>query len=108
MSTLFDYQNESEQWAAYVRSVRDGLPNAKTYDFDRFARELLTYLQNTKVREPKVFLQQSGKEYPVMMATLDKYIGTDVSEFMTPEFLQKTWDLAQFYRRLRNVTLLRV
>ena len=108
MSTVFDYQNESEQWAAYVRKLRDGLPNARTYDFDRFTRELLTYLQNTKIKEPKVFLQQSGKEYPVMMATLESYIGTDITDFMTPELFQKTWELAQFYRRLRNVTFLRV
>lgn len=106
MSTVFDYQNESEQWTTYVRNVRDELPNAETYDFDRFARELLTYLQNTKIKDPKVFLQQSGKEYPVMVSTLESYIGADVSEFLTAEMLHKTWDLAQLYRRLRNVTRL--
>lgn len=100
MASDSDYANEYEQWASYVRITRDAVPYEKTYLYDKFTRELLNYLRTHKFREPAVFLQQSGKEYPVMVTTLETFSGGDITEFLTPEMLQKTYSLAQAWKRL--------
>jgi len=100
-----DYQNQFEAWASYVRTHRTDVPLQETYLYDTFARELYYYLQNTKLKQPDVFLQQTGKEYPVMLAELERHSGGDGSKFLTAEYLKQTYDLASAYRRLRRVPL---
>jgi hypothetical protein len=100
MASDSDYANEYEQWASYVRTTRNDVPNEKTYLYDKFARELLNYIRTHKFKEPNVFLQQSGKEYPAMVTVLETYSGGDITEFLTSEMLQKTYSLAQAWKRL--------
>lgn len=97
MATFLEAKNE---WDSFVRTTRNGIPDERTYLYDKCVRELLNYLRTHKFKEPKVFLQQSGKEYPVMLETLERYSGGDVSDLITQEMLHKTWDLAQMWRRL--------
>ena len=97
MATFLEAKNE---WDSYVRRTRNGIPDEQTYLYDKSVRELLNYLRTHKFKEPAVFLQQSGKEYPVMLETLERYCDGDVSHLITQEFLHKTWDLAQKWRRL--------
>lgn len=100
MEAISDYRNEFREWSSYVRQTRNDVEHDKTYLYDKFCRELLNYLRKTKIRELKVFLEQQGKEYPVMLVTLERYAGGDVSEFITPEMLEKTYKLAQSWKRL--------
>jgi hypothetical protein len=94
MATFLEAKNE---WDSFVRRNR---PDEQTYLYDKCVRELLNYLRTRKFKEPTVFLQQSGKEYPVMLETLERFCGGDVSELITQDLLHKTWDLAQMWRRL--------
>ena len=100
MDSVTDYRNEFSEWASYVRQQRTYIDNDKTYLYDKFCRELLNYLRKTKIRDVKVFLAREGKEYPVMFGTLDRYSGGDGSEFVTAEFLEKTYGLAQKWKSL--------
>lgn len=100
MAMDFEYANEYEEWASYVRTTRNAVPNEKTYLYDKFVRELLNYIRTHKFKEPNVFLQQSGKEYPAMVTILEKYSGGDITEFLTHEMLQKTYSLGQAWKRL--------
>lgn len=96
MATFLEAKNE---WDSMVRRTRNGIPDDKTYLYDKFTREFLNYLRSHTFKEPKVFLQQSGKEYPVMLETLERYAGGDVSEFLTLDFLHQTWNLAQRWKK---------
>lgn len=100
MDPLTEYRNEYEQWASHVRRIRNDIPEDKTYLYDKFTRELLNYLQTHKMKEVPVFLAREGKEYPVMVVTLDRYAGGDVSDFLSTEFLGMTYTLAQMWKRL--------
>jgi hypothetical protein len=97
MATFLEAKNE---WESLIRRTRNTIDDEQTYLYDKFTRELFNYLRTHKFKEPTVFLQQSGKEYPVMLDVLERYCGGDVSGFVTKEMLHTTWDLAQRWKRL--------
>lgn len=104
MDPVAKYRNEYDEWAAYVREVRDKMPSQETIHYDEFVRTLLNYLQTRKFKEPKVFAERSGKEYPAMLLYLQDTLHVDdlfLETYLTPEFFEKTLNLATSYKRLR-------
>jgi hypothetical protein len=104
MDGIVKYQNEYDGWAADVREVKDKMPADLTVQYDFFVRTLLNYMQTRKFKEPKVFAERSGKEYPAMLVYLQETVHVDdafLETYLTPEFFEKTLNLANHYKRLR-------
>lgn len=105
MDAVVKYQNEYEEWAAGIREVRDKMPSELTIQYDFFVRALLNYMQTHKFKEPKVFAEQAGKEYPAMLVYLQESLHVDdnfLTTYLTPEFFQQTLKLANSYKSLRR------
>ena len=80
------------------------MPVDKTIQYDGLARALLNYMQTRKFKEPKVFAERAGKEYPAMLLYLQETLHVDdqfLETYLTPEFFEKTLKLATSYKRLR-------
>lgn len=80
------------------------MPSEQAVEYDGFVRALLNYIQTRKFKEPKVFAERSGKEYPAMLLYLQETLHVDDSfleTYLTPEFFEKTLKLATSYKRLR-------
>lgn len=80
------------------------MPSEQAVEYDGFVRLLLNYIQTRKFKEPKVFAERSGKEYPAMLLYLQETLHVDDSfleTYLTPEFFEKTLKLATSYKRLR-------
>lgn len=80
------------------------MPSEQAVEYDGFVRALLNYIQTRKFKEPKVFAERSGKEYPAMLLYLQETLHVDdqfLETYLTPEFFEKTLKLATSYKRLR-------
>ena len=58
--------------------IRINRPGSDKLEYDRMVRLLLNWIDNRKIREPRVFLEQEGKEYQAMIDWMETTMGREI------------------------------
>lgn len=84
------------EFLTYLRSVRP--PGEEYLLFDRLVRHMLAWFDIQKIRQPEPFFKQEGKEYEGFKNMLVSYLGEDILQYLTPEFVQKIYEYGRASR----------
>jgi len=69
--------------------IRINRPGSEKLEYDRMVRLLLNWIDNRKIREPRVFLEQEGKEYQAMIDWMETTMGREIK--IDSELFRLAW-----------------